>query len=378
MSMDRKLPLAIIFTLLVAPAAFAQYSQMSQPGTWTGGGGGFGGMRSRAGFPAYHRPANLSLVVSQTEQVHGQVADLLEQMRRIQGQQVAIATPFHTVSDDFFERIGVGFGFNINGSNPAGTGSRVVGLLPDGSVNPTGNIQFRQGGVNSALPPFGGHDPASDATAGFGLLGSEGALLFNFFGGQGNNRSHVSQVPRVVIPNGGQGFVSDTSQTPFVTGLIPVVGSAPSLPYYPVSRPSYHYPLHDRIRQYKQQQVDLRKRKETREPLAADEGEAAPAIPDVELKEEDKLALKLIASRGSSAGHGDLSVAEIKRRRAAGEEKKERAATGELLALIERGRGAEAAGKGNVAKIYYRQAASRAEGDLKQDLIAKIKELDGQ
>jgi hypothetical protein len=35
----------------------------------------------------------------------------------------------------------------------------------------------------------------------------------------------------------------------------------------------------------------------------------------------------------------------------------------------------EAAGKPHVAKIYYQQAASRATGELKQDLLAKIQSL---
>ena len=381
MPLARKLSLALVLVLVVATAAQAQYSQMSQPSTWSGGGRGFGGgggygaMHQPGGFPRYnYNPANLSLVISQTDDVHNQVGDLLDQLRRLQGQQVAISTPFHNVNDDFFERIGVGFGFNINAPAPTvGGNSGVVGLLSDGSVNPNGNIQFRQGSIDSGVPPVGGHDPAADANIGFGLLGSEGAALFNFIGGQGNNRSHVSQVPTVVIPSGGTGSFIDTSQTPFVTGLIPVVGHAPALPYYPVSRATTYYPLHDRINRYRQQQHEVQQRRQRGEAAPADK--AAMVAAGVDLKKEDKLALNLIASRGSTAGHGDLSVAEIKRRRKASEATAERAASGEILALIERGRGAEEAGKASVAVIYYRQAASRADGELKQELAEKIKQL---
>ena len=55
---------------------------------------------------------NLSLVVSQTQEVHEQIADLLQQLRRLQDLQVTIEVRFITLQDDFFERIGVDFDFN--------------------------------------------------------------------------------------------------------------------------------------------------------------------------------------------------------------------------------------------------------------------------
>ena len=66
-------------------------------------------------------PTNLSLVISQTQQVHEQIADLLEQLRRLQDLQVTIEVRFITLTDSFFERIGVDFDFNIDddtGSQP--------------------------------------------------------------------------------------------------------------------------------------------------------------------------------------------------------------------------------------------------------------------
>ena len=65
---------------------------------------------------------NLSLVVSQTQEVHEEIVDLLEQLRRMQDLQVTIEVRFITLSDNFFERIGVDFDFNIaqNIANPHG------------------------------------------------------------------------------------------------------------------------------------------------------------------------------------------------------------------------------------------------------------------
>ncbi|MBN1394317.1 MAG: hypothetical protein JW959_04790, partial [Pirellulales bacterium] len=57
---------------------------------------------------------NLSIVVSQTQEVHQQLADLLEQLRRLQDLQVTIEVRFITLNDNFFERIGVDFDFDIN------------------------------------------------------------------------------------------------------------------------------------------------------------------------------------------------------------------------------------------------------------------------
>ncbi len=57
---------------------------------------------------------NLSLVVSQTQEVHEEIVDLLEQLRRLQDLQVTIEVRFITLNDNFFERIGVDFDFDIN------------------------------------------------------------------------------------------------------------------------------------------------------------------------------------------------------------------------------------------------------------------------
>src|SRR6185436_16124208 len=59
-------------------------------------------------------PSNLSIVVSQTQEVHDQIADLLEQLRKLQDLQVTIEVRFITLQDNFFERIGVDFDFQID------------------------------------------------------------------------------------------------------------------------------------------------------------------------------------------------------------------------------------------------------------------------
>ena len=68
-----------------------------------------GGPGSVVGFDG-----NLSLVVSQTQEVHQDIVDLLQQLRRLQDLQVTIEVRFITLSDKFFERIGIDFDFDID------------------------------------------------------------------------------------------------------------------------------------------------------------------------------------------------------------------------------------------------------------------------
>ncbi len=212
---------------------------------------------------------NLSLVVSQTQEVHDEIADLLEQLRRLQDLQVTIEVRFISLNDTFFERIGVDFDFNIqtgvnqplnmtaiptpdnSSTNPAAVGitanpggrSQTIGLDNSGNpgvaLSPTAtipgvpnanrsffSIPFRQGSFNAATVPQlpGLPDPAaSAANFGFAIL-SDIEAYFLIQAAQGNTRSNIMQAPKVTLFNGQQAFVSDTRQRPFVTAVVPVVG----------------------------------------------------------------------------------------------------------------------------------------------------------
>jgi hypothetical protein len=69
-----------------------------------------------------------------------------------------------------------------------------------------------------------------------------------------------------------------------------------------------------------------------------------------------------------SARPATLSVAEARQQHLAEEKTKGE----EALDFFQRGMTAEAAGKANVARIYYRMAARRADGDLKDRVLARI------
>jgi general secretion pathway protein D len=232
------------------------------PGAWADGGGN-GAIRPF--------DTNLSLVVSQTQEVHEEIADLLEQLRRLQDLQVTIEVRFISLNDTFFERIGVDFDFNIqtgvnqplnmtaiptqgNGSqNPAALGlnarpggrSQTIGLDQSGEPGValgaltgtgtnglpqrTGNffsIPFRQNSFGAAtVPQLPGLPNVASSAADFGFaILSDIEAYFLIQAAQGNTRSNVLQAPKVTLFNGQNAFVSDTRQRPFVTAVIPVVG----------------------------------------------------------------------------------------------------------------------------------------------------------
>lgn len=195
-----------------------------------------GGSGTLSGFPT-----NLSLVVAQTQEVHERVADLLAQLRRLQDLQVTIEVRFITLNDDFFERIGVDFDFEVddntgltqneadrrigNQGNFDDDGPSVtIGLDPITNLPRADlDLRFDQGSFGATTPTFGGFDVNSAANIGFAIL-SDIEAFFVIQAAQGDTRTNVLQAPKVTLFNGQQAFISDASQRPFVTSVIPVVG----------------------------------------------------------------------------------------------------------------------------------------------------------
>ncbi|MCH8923718.1 MAG: hypothetical protein IIA67_11310 [Planctomycetes bacterium] len=277
-----------------------------------------------------------------------------------------IQNNFNTVNSSFFERQGVNFGFNIHG------GGNVIGIGPDGQPTPNGDIQFRQGSFGATLPAFGNASPGAGIQSGFAILGNGGDMFFGFDFSQGSNTTNVSQSPSVVVPNGGIGFMSDTTQRPFVIGLIPVVGNggyAPRMmsPYglqrqLPRGGPSrLQHALSSGA-------LDLSKRPTRRE---RETKEALNELHRARQRAANPLQDKIAAAARSSAGQPVASVAEIRRRQAAGAAAQQK----EALSYLSRGQQAERDGKAGVAKIYYRMGLRRASGDVKARLQSKIDAL---
>jgi general secretion pathway protein D len=221
-----------------------------KPQTWDT----VGGQGSIASFET-----NLSLVVNQTQDVHDDIVDLLEQLRKLQDLQVTIEVRFITLNDNFFERIGIDFDFDLNSNvdspyqvfgtssattstaytansnvnqgvprdltdrNLKGSNSATVGLQAPGVFSADLDIPFTQGSYALTTPTYGRYDATAGASMGFAILSDIEAYFF-MQAATGDRRTNVLQAPKVTLFNGQQAFVSDTSQSPFVISVIPVVG----------------------------------------------------------------------------------------------------------------------------------------------------------
>ena len=218
-------------------------------------------------------PSNLSLVISQTQEVHEEIARLLQQLRELQDLQVTIEVRFISLADNFFERIGLDFDFDIDDDidgplqvfgrqndnaaafinrtqfqNPpfnvsSGTGvgtnpprdvqdrdhgpSATVGLAAPGVFSADLDIPFNQNSITIAAPPgtfgYNGIGASGGANLGFAILSDLEAYFF-LEAVQNDVRTNLLQAPKVTLFNGQQAFVSDTVQSPFVISVTPVVG----------------------------------------------------------------------------------------------------------------------------------------------------------
>ncbi|TWT33185.1 general secretion pathway protein GspD [Blastopirellula retiformator] len=177
---------------------------------------------------------NLSLVVSQTQEVHDKIADLLEQLRRLQDLQVTIEVRFITLNDNFFERIGIDFDLDIKdntqgiGTNRGSDGSPSITIGLDQEGNPTSDLDlsFSQNSFGNTVPAIGGLGAAAGSIGGsfgFAML-SDIEAFFVMQAAQSDLRSNVMQAPKVTLFNGQTAFVTDSTQRPFVTSVTPVVG----------------------------------------------------------------------------------------------------------------------------------------------------------
>jgi general secretion pathway protein D len=199
--------------------------------TWAENGGGEAEIRPF--------PTNLSLVISQTQAVHEEIADLLEQLRRLQDLQVTIEVRFIQLNDSFFERIGVDFDMDVNDTGynddpattnlqPFGPNSNTVGAVRAATGDLPAftsdlDIPFRQDSFTATqVLPFGGQVQGG-LNFGFAIL-SDLEAYFLIEAAQGDSRTNVLNAPKVTLFNGQQAFVADATQRPFVVGVIPVVG----------------------------------------------------------------------------------------------------------------------------------------------------------
>jgi general secretion pathway protein D len=235
--------------------------QTISPNSWSSVGG--------AGTIEPFQP-NLSLVVNQTQAVHEQISDLLQQLRRLQDLQVTVEVKFLTLTEDFYERVGIDFDIDIqsdaqkplrsfgqvitpaaNAGAGGGGGLQMqtpaqlnliyndhdddVAVGVGGSRGPNGlastglpvftpdlKIPFRTGGFAAGRPQ--GFTPGDGLSFGMAFLSDIEVFLF-LEAAQQNNRGNVLTAPKVTLFNGQFAFVFSGSVEPFITALNPVVAA---------------------------------------------------------------------------------------------------------------------------------------------------------
>src|SRR5205085_8300391 len=96
-------------------------------------------------------PLGLALVVNQTQDIQEQIVDLLAALRRLQDLEVAIEMRLVSVSEAFFERIGLDFDINIVNRNTKYEPQLLTGqFAPAGFIN-----RFAPSSFFSGLTPAG-------------------------------------------------------------------------------------------------------------------------------------------------------------------------------------------------------------------------------
>ena len=209
-------PLINLITNTIAPGTWRVTDSTGKSENAYGMGGAFGGAGGDAdpAQPGSITPflLSISLIIRHTAEVHEDVAELLKQLRRLQDLQVSIEVRFITVSDDFFEQIGVDFDFNIeskavgkkstfaapnpaaalfpifnspiNGTTSGGTGGGTTGGTAGGTGSGTGGTSGTASGGTSGGTGGAGTGGAGGTTGGGGT-GAGGISGGGFAGGGG-------------------------------------------------------------------------------------------------------------------------------------------------------------------------------------------------
>jgi general secretion pathway protein D len=202
----------------------------------------------------------LTLIVNQTEDNHQRIQDLLTQLRKMNDIQISVEVRYVTLTDNFFEAIGMDFDVSFRNSkgntyaalnNGSGTttdtttdentllnttaftnavksNNLIAGLLPGGSTAapnfaPGLAVSLNQNSMGISVPEFGGYQSGAGASVGFAILSDIESYLF-LNAAQGDARTNVLQAPKVTFMNGRDATLTNQTYQNFVVGVIPVVG----------------------------------------------------------------------------------------------------------------------------------------------------------
>jgi type II secretory pathway component GspD/PulD (secretin) len=206
------------------------------PASWTDLGG--------SGTIEYY-PLGMSLVVNQTPDIQEQIQQLLQRLRELQDLQVTVEVRFITLTEEFYEKIGIDFDIEIDDdqtrfdsmvannnfappghlNEPDHLDNVIVGLTPTGDFTSDLDIPINSSSFNLANPPFGGFPNSPGANGGLDLgiafLSSIEVYMF-MEAAQGDRRSNVLTAPKITLFNGQTANINSSTQQFFVTQVIPI------------------------------------------------------------------------------------------------------------------------------------------------------------
>ena len=204
----------------------------------------------------FHGPT-MAMVVNQTPDIIEEIASLLKSLRRLQDREVAIEVKMITLSEAFYEKIGVDFSMdiktntssiqsqlvtgnnnnNLNSINTLRTSGQTVGLQAPGVF--TNNLDVKVGTNTNqlAVPPFGGYLGSGSGGLGLGLAFLNDIQVSLFLeAAQGDRRINVMQAPKLTMFNGQSATIQIQDQQFFMTG-ISVTSANGQLTFTPSNNP---------------------------------------------------------------------------------------------------------------------------------------------
>ncbi|HEY7326264.1 MAG TPA: hypothetical protein VH592_01395 [Gemmataceae bacterium] len=204
-------------------------------------------------------PMTLALVVNQTPDIQDQIQDLLNALRRLLDQEVAVEVKFISIAEDFFERIGVNFNLNFLNKSRSATGVQpqlvtgqfaqpgfinffgpnnlISGLTPAGTLTSDLNIPISQLTYPQAVPPFGGYPGIpgyGGLTMGLAFLSDIQVFLF-MEAVAGDTRTNVMQAPKLTLFNGQTANIAVQDYQFFTIGVSVINGGYGQVVYNPIT-----------------------------------------------------------------------------------------------------------------------------------------------
>ena len=177
---------------------------------------------------------NNHLIITQTNEVHAKVANLLQQLREAQAVQVAVEVRFLTVSRNFMEDIGVNLGltFNNNSTFPNAPSHFSPITVTNGSA------AFTQSPDTGLPGSIGTGATGLNVGASYGNLLDDLQVSLMIRATQASRRTSVVHAPRVTLQSGQEALMYEETFTPYVGSLnvTAAAGAAIATPIISVAR----------------------------------------------------------------------------------------------------------------------------------------------